>query len=338
MITNRLLAALGIGMLVASSAGVAFATPFTPVLDEFWIVKGSAAAGSNEIFRDSFNNSVPPPSGPDGPTTYSLFGAGGITSEAAGKLTMTPSLGAPTVNTATYADVSTSGTRLLATNPANPNFLGQASSFEMHALYDMSNLPTVQGQSFGLHATDRATGIGNSGNNTYALFVGVNTLGDRVVALRFLDYTTNSSTVIGAVSIESLLPVADQVDLILSKALGSSDLSASYVLYDINDTIVGSGSLGANTPLTIYNGEDYIRAQFDSTDRVSVPEPATLTLFGIGLAGICFMRRRKMPEGVVAIRETGDLASGFRSLARSPSTQFPARTCRPRLAPACRPG
>lgn len=165
----------------------------------------------------------------------------------------------------------------------------------MHALYDMSNLPTVQGQSFGLHATDPATGIGNSGNNTYALFVGVNTLGDRVVALRLLDYVTNSSTVIGAVSIESLLPVADQVELILSKALGSADLSASYILYDINNTKVGSGSLGANTLLSIYDGEDYIRAQFESTDRVSVPEPATLALFGIGFVGICCLRRRGTP-------------------------------------------
>lgn len=295
MITNRLLAALGIGMLIASSTGVVFATPFTPVLDEFWILKGSAAAGSAEIFRDSFNNATPPPSGPDGATTYSLFGAGGITSEAAGKLTMTPSFGAATVITTTHADLATDGVRLLATNPANPNFLGQASSFAIHALYDMSNLPTVQGQSFSVRATDRATGIGNDGNNTYSLLVGVNSVGDRVVALRLLDYTTNSSTVIDAVSIESLLPLADQVELILSKALGSADLSASYVLYDINDIIVGSGSLGANTPLGIYDGEDYIRAQFSSTDRVSVPEPATLALLGIGLAGICFMRRRRTP-------------------------------------------
>ena len=276
----------------------AHALPFTPVIDEFWIMKRIAPDDPvTEIFRDSFSDGAVPPSGPDGAATYGMFGPGGMTGEAGGKLTMTPSLGESVLITATFADLSTVASRTLATNSANPNFLGQDSSFEIHGLYDLSILPGVGGQGFGIRATDRAPPLSNPGDNTVQLNVGVNAVtGDVSVILRLLDFAANTSTLIEIFSIESLLllPGADQIELILSKALDSDQVAAFFVIY-------GSGNptftVAMTKTVTIYVGEDYIRGAFESLDRVPIPEPVGLALFGLGLAGIGIIRRRRRTNG-----------------------------------------
>jgi hypothetical protein len=294
----RLQGLISLGVALLTLCGTAAAVPFQPVLDEFWILKDT-----NQIFRDSFNGGGLPPSGPDGATTYFVFGAGGMTSEAAGRLTLTPSLGAPTVVTTTFADVATDAVRLLSTNTNNPtneaNFLGAASSFAIHGLYDMSSLPTITGQSFGIRASDRATGIGNEGDNTFALNVGMsNITGEITVFLRHLNFVEPNNplenAILASVSIQSLLAGADQIELILSKDTNSNLLSPSYILYDNDSTspIVSQGPVGAG-PFTLYNNEEYIRAQFSTTDRVPVPEPTTVALLALGLIALGFRSRKQ---------------------------------------------
>lgn len=291
MITIRSLVAMGIGALIASTSGLAFALPFTPIMDEFRITKGPA-----EIFNDSFADGLVPPSGPDGAATYFGVGFAGMTSESGGSLTMTPSLGAPTGLVGTLAERSTVASRLLTTNPVNPNFLGVADAFSIHGLFDMSNLPMVTGQSFGIRATDQATGIGNVGADTYILFVGKSLLtSDIVVGLRRQDFVMDVSTPLDSISIQSHLPSAGKIELILSKTAGASELLASYILYDnnVSPTILDAGSIGSGSTLGIYVGETYIRGGFQSSDVVPVPEPATLALLGLGFAGMTFARKRK---------------------------------------------
>jgi hypothetical protein len=282
----------GIALLLWAVAVSASAAPFAPVLDEFWILKDG-----QQIFRDSFDNGVPPPTGPDGPTTYDVYGPGGITSEASGKLTMTPALGDPTLITTTYAEVATQITRLLTTNSANPNFLGEASSFEIHSLYDMSNLPTVAGQGFSVRATDRAPALNNDGDNTFNLAVSVYAMGVHAgeigVFLIKYDFSTNSSVVLWSDPIQSYLGGTDQIELILSKDAGSNQIDANYKLYDyaLADPLVHTASVSDAGRL--YVGEDYIRAAAIVSDRLPIPEPPTLALLGLGLAGLAAARRRR---------------------------------------------
>jgi hypothetical protein len=284
----RFVTAVAVALTSMLSVGAVSAVPFQPVLDEFWIVKNGS-----EIFRDSFSGGGLPPSGPDGATTYSVSGAAGMTSESGGKLTMTPSLGDPVAITTTFADTFTGALRTSSINSTSPNFLGIGSSFSINALYDMSSLPFITGETFQLRATDRATGVGNEGDNTFTLNVGVNASGDVVVTLRLLDFAANTSTAIESFSLEPFLGSADQIHLFFTKAADSDDLSAFFALEDASDNVLTSHQLGASTELDIYNGEDYIRAQIGSTARTPIPEPASTLLLCLGLAALGWSRRRK---------------------------------------------
>jgi hypothetical protein len=57
-------------ILAAQTNGAAYATVFS--LDEFFIEKGATTASRTEIFRDSFNDGILPPSGPDSAATYNV--------------------------------------------------------------------------------------------------------------------------------------------------------------------------------------------------------------------------------------------------------------------------
>lgn len=280
MIKVRALILLGFVLSLASAA--AHAETFTAVIDKFWVKKGG-----REIFLDDFNNNAPPPSGPEGSNTYLIIGPAGFTREAGGKLLMTPSLGEQVLISATQADVSTAGLRKLATSEKNPSVLDDTNSFEIHGLFDLASLPKTTGQSFGVRANDRATELGYLGNNTFHLFVGVSEkTGEVSVILRLHDFSTDRTDVLWSKSIQSTLTGAAQIELVLSKAAKSKQISAAYYLYDSGNAVLQTDSIqnaGALFQPELVDPKDpgkghkapepFVRAQFISTDRVIVPRP-----------------------------------------------------------------
>ena len=283
--------------LIAAPLISATATPFTPVIDEFWVVKNGV-----ENFRDSFNDGVLPASEPEdgittSGTTYTTQGAAGFTGESGGKLTMMPSLGSPTLITGVAADTFTGARRLRSTNPASSAHLGFGDSFEIHGLFDMSSIPEVTGQSFGIRASDRS--LTNGANDVMQLSLGRSPItGDRGIRFAELDFIGDSNDTAGFISIESFLPSADQLELIISKAANTDVITASFFLYDSSGTIlIGGNPDNVNNvtlqTLNLYNGENYTRPQFFATDTgVPIPAPASALIFALGLAALGLARRK----------------------------------------------
>ena len=302
--------ALAVSAAIAPQAG---AMPFAPVLDEFWIVKGASGGPPVETFRDSFTDGAVPLSGPqDGfggnPDTYVGSGIAGFTGESGGKLTMTPELGDPTLVTGYTADTFTGATKLRSTGTGNVNSLELADSFEIHGLFDLSSLPTKQGQNFGIGTTDRNgfNGSLNEGNDVIRIAVGKSDVsGDTVVRLFELDFINDTLELGDIVSIESFLGSATQIELVLSKAAGTGEINGFFTLFDSIGGIVHTSGLLDNVgddnghTFAVYNGiggvgtEAYTRAQFFSTDTgVPIPAPATAALFGFAVLGLALLRRR----------------------------------------------
>lgn len=312
MIKVRVLSALSFMTLAAMLAGPAFATPFTPVIDEFWIVK-NGGSGQGQ-FRDSFDDGAPPPSGPqDGvsgtPDTYNVYGPSGMVSETGGKLTMNPSLGETSVITASYSEKTTSALkfRTILTDPL-PNSLLEADSFELHGLYDLSSLPAIVGQSFGIRLIDRVLGPDpdnptNEGNDTIHLLVGRNiNTGALGVALHEDDFANDTIDRVDffALDLITAYATATQIELIITKAADTAFIGAQFNLWGnggvggdlLLNHVMSPFSSEKNANLAIYEGELYTRAQFLSTDRLTIPEPSVIALLGVGLAGVSFARKR----------------------------------------------
>jgi hypothetical protein len=211
---------------------------------------------------------------------------------------MTPSLGSPTLITGSTADTFVGARRLRSTNSGSSAHLGFGDSFEIHGLFDLTSIPTVSGQSFGIRASDRSSTNGAS-DVAQLQVVKSSISGDVGVRFADLDFIADTSETAGFFSIESFLATAVQVELIISKAANTDVVDASFILYDAGSSVLLNQTLDNinNTTLQavdLYNGEDYTRPQFFATDTgVNIPEPGTLAVFSLSLLGLGYLRRHK---------------------------------------------
>ena len=304
---------IAFGLAVSAAAGAfllgsvsANATVFS--FDEFFIEKGASAGHRSEIFRDSFNDGAPPPSGPEdaipglGGVTYSTFGGGFLSENVNGRLLVDSSLGGLTGNPNGDLRRFNRARRIRSTNPSSSAVLDEGSSWTVNALLDLSVLPQNPGEAFGIRVEDHSGSNANAGNDRIALEVRrSNTTGSLGVSFNGLDFF--------GVPIENfdfflLQPLLDnfasveQILLSITKEENTKTLEAEFSLFD-NGAFLASQSLdniGNNSGLAaqVFSDEAFTRAAITTIERAEteIPEPGAVGLLAAGVAGIGFLRRR----------------------------------------------
>ena len=171
----------------------------------------------------------------------------------------------------------------------------------MRGLFDMANGPESLGDAVGIRLSDRVGGTGplaQDGDDVMQLSIRYGFGGGIIVALTHLDFVSDTITMLDFEmfdSITGLIPT--QTELVLSKEATLDTIEAGFTVYDQFGDVMQSTTLFAGTSelIPIFNGEDFTRAQFFATTSVFVPapEPGIALIFGLGLAGLGYARRKR---------------------------------------------
>ncbi len=245
---------------------------------KFWSVAGNAPSGNADyhflmdsftvtrngqpFFQDNFSDGVPPPSGPNGGTTYTGIGTASFT-ESGGRLHFDSS-GAVSFIGAGAPDPFIGENAVLRSNidPSSGEGLKSSTDFTVSGVFDLV-LPDSLRENYGIRLTDRHVG-GNGtppdqlGDNVVEVRVHERTDGVVVVRLAKVDFVHDTNTTLQAIV---LAPPsgADQIRLNLAHSTANTGKVTVSFDYLHGGTIVETQNFTAAGQ--IFQGENWVRAE-----------------------------------------------------------------------------
>jgi hypothetical protein len=259
-------------------------------MDSFAVTKNGAV-----VFLDTFSDGAPPPSAPnffDGSAaSYNVFGSPGP--EGGGLLTLNTANGGLTSN-ALGAPRRTIRAALDTNTRTEAEFLGRGlkinDTLKLSGLFNLGVPAGPQLNGYGIRFSDRPM----QNNGLVGQVAEFDVLFDPVTGqarLRWLlqDFENSSVTTVGDIALAPPLD-ADQILLEITRPdLDSNLFFASYRFFD-GGVDTGGGSFA--TGIVMFDGENFVRAEFIAFQ--SVPEPGVIWLLVPGLlVGAGLARRRR---------------------------------------------